>query len=196
MPGHVGARREGQVSRPQLPGEVARFLEDVPAVGDDRAAHAQEAGEANGVQRGPGGEVHVKVSCAVRAQAAGDRGQDAQWQHRLLGPPGTPVGEVAKAAQSMARHEPDQRGQTRTPAILEGIGDVEAPQRLRVGLDGAFAGLDAHRMAQGPQRLELGDNERLRQRGKALHEHGDRTTRWDHGGATVAVSSRPELRRP
>jgi hypothetical protein len=196
MPGRVGARREGQISRSQLPGKVARFLEDVPAVAYDRAPHAQEAGEANGVQRGPGGEVRVEVPRAVRAQAAGDRSQDAQRQHRLLGPPGTPVGEVAKAAQRVAQHEPDQRCQTRTPAVLEGIGDVEAPQRLRVGLDGAFAGLDAHRMAQGPQRLELGGNERLRQRGKALHEHGDRTTRRDHGGATVAVSSRPELRRP
>jgi len=122
-----------------------------------------ERGEAHRVERRSGGEVRVQVLVAVGLDAPGLRRQPAQRMDPLLAAPAPAAEKVARARRRAPRHEPGEVA----PAACAGVGseqrDADVARRLGIGVRRGLRGVHAHAMSQPAQRLQLVDDEGLRQ---------------------------------
>ncbi len=77
--------------------------------------------------------------------------------------PAPPASEVARARQRAAPQEPEQVAHAARAVVAGEDVDVDVIRRLGVGVRRRLGGLDAHVVAEAAQRLQLVDDERLRQ---------------------------------
>ena len=159
----VVAAGEDRVGAGELLAQVARREEDVVGVRGDAEGASGERGEAHRVERRPGREVRVQVLVAALDDPPRCGGQRAQRPRPLLARPAAPAHGVARARQRAAPQEPEQVTHAAGARVAGEEVDVDVVGRLRVGVRRGLGGLDTHVVAEPAQRLQLVDDERLRQ---------------------------------
>jgi hypothetical protein len=155
----------------ELLAQVARLGEDVVGVRGDAVGPARELREAQGVERGAGGEVGVQVLVAALEDLARGHREGPQRSHPLLAAPAPAPHEVARAGQRPVRGKPQQVA-PRASGEVEEL-DVDVGGGLGVGGRRPPRGLHAHAVAHPPQRLQLVDDERLRELRPLIQDEDD-----------------------
>ena len=146
------------------------------------------------VERRARGEVRVQVLVVALDDPPRGRGQLAQRRAHSARPQRRRRGEVARAGQRAAPGEPEQVAQAAAALVAREHVDVEVVGRLGVRVRGRLRGLHAHVVAEPAQRLQLVDDERLRQLRPLVKDEQQPHGRPDcraRGPVGVSVRRRP-----